>query len=258
MIKHNSSKSHQPDQLDKLDYTLFPVLPAGGNGTRLWPLSRSSYPKQFSDLIGNLSLFQQSAKRLKTSNILCIEPHLVLTNSDYRFIVGEQLHALGQKQSSIVIEPESKNTAPAILAASLIAFRKNTDAILLVAPSDHVIPDINDFNEAIVESISPAKDGSIDCFGIEPSYPETGYGYIEISDHNFTSANVSEVLRFIEKPSSEKAECMLKTEKYLWNAGIFLFSTKSMIEAFKLILPSTSELVSDSVHNAYQDLDFCV
>ena len=128
---------------------IYPVLLAGGSGTRLWPLSRKSYPKQFSNLMGERTLFQQSALRLTSSEIIDFVPPITLTNANFRFIIGEQLQGVGIDPGGILIEPEAKNTAPAILAASMFAHSKDESAVLLVAPSDHVIPDTDDFHQAI-------------------------------------------------------------------------------------------------------------
>ena len=153
---------------------------AGGSGTRLWPLSRQSYPKQFSNLIGNNSLFQQSALRLISSKEVDFSEHITLTNSDYRFIIVEQFQEVGIDPGPVIIEPESKNTAPAILAACIYAIEKDPDAILLVAPSDHIIPNVKSFHKAIAAAQLSVEKGKIVTFGIKPNRPETGYGYLEL------------------------------------------------------------------------------
>ena len=160
---------------------IYPVLLAGGSGTRLWPLSRKSYPKQFSKLIGEMTLFQSSAQRLTSSDILEFASHITLTNSDYRFIIGEQLQEVGIDPGPILIEPEAKNTAAAILAASIFTHSKDENAVLLVAPSDHVMPDTYDFHAAIKVGLSHLQNHKMVTFGIRPTHPETGYGYLELS-----------------------------------------------------------------------------
>jgi mannose-1-phosphate guanylyltransferase len=160
---------------------VYPVLLAGGSGTRLWPLSRKSYPKQFSMLIGETTLFQSSARRLTSSHILEFAPHITLTNADFRFIIGEQLQEVGIDPGPILIEPEARNTAPAILAASIFAHSRDESAILLVAPSDHVIPDTDNFHEAIKVGLAHVQNQKMVTFGIKPMHPETGYGYLELS-----------------------------------------------------------------------------
>ena len=156
-----------------------PIILAGGSGTRLWPLSRKSYPKQFSKIFGSRSLFQQSVARLTSSNSIDFAPHVTLTNSDFRFIVVEQMQELGIDPGQILIEPSSKNTGPAILAACFFAAKQSKDAILLVAPSDHVIPDTKAFSHVIKLGISQVKRGKIVTFGITPTHPDTGFGYLE-------------------------------------------------------------------------------
>ena len=160
---------------------VYPVLLAGGSGTRLWPLSRKSYPKQFSKLIGKTTLFQKSALRLTSSDIIDFASHIILTNADFRFVVGEQLQQVGIDPGPILIEPEAKNTAPSILSASVFAHSTDQEAILLVAPSDHLIPSVKDFHRAIKVGLSKVQSGKIVTFGIKPTHPEIGYGYLELS-----------------------------------------------------------------------------
>lgn len=229
---------------------------AGGSGTRLWPLSRKSYPKQFSNLMGVHTLFQQSALRLTSSTMVEFAPHITLTNSDFRFIVGEQLQAVGIDPGTILIEPEAKNTAPAILAASVFAMNNDPDAVLLVAPSDHVIPDTDAFHQAVKMGLDQVANGKLVTFGITPTHPETGYGYLELSNNIDVVSDVEKVARFIEKPDLENAERMLKSGNYLWNAGIFLFRARDMVKAFEVFDPTTVKLVTASVLEARVDLGF--
>ena len=235
---------------------LFPVLLAGGSGSRLWPLSRKTYPKQFSKLLGDRTLFQSSAQRLTSSETLTFEAPITLTNADYRFIVTEQLQEAGIDPGPILIEPEAKNTAAAILAASLFAHNINAHAILLVAPSDHVISDTKAYHDAITVGLSHVKNSKLVTFGIKPVKPETAYGYLELSEDTLDAFGTSAVNKFIEKPSLDKASKMLVAKNYLWNAGIFLFRARDMIAAFKRHAPKTHELVSQSVIGASTDLGF--
>ena len=194
--------------------TIYPILLCGGSGRRLWPISRQSYPKQFSRIIGNNSLLQQSALRFKSSKIIQFEPHLILTNLDFRFIVQEQLNDVGINPGSILVEPEFKNTAPAILAACLYLNNKNPDSILLVAPSDHLIPNLSSFYSLIKLGLNSVSDGKIVTFGISPTYPETGYGYLELTKGNNYNSEVSKVVSFIEKPNLEDASKMIEEGNY--------------------------------------------
>ena len=235
---------------------VYPIMLAGGAGTRLWPLSRKSYPKQFSKLIGKNTLFQSSALRLTSSDKVKFAKHVTLTNADFRFIVEEQLQEVGMDPGPILIEPEAKNTAAAILAASLLMHSVDENAILLVAPSDHVITDIDAFHEAIRVGLSHVQDQKMVTFGIKPTHPETGYGYLEVSQNLLDDHGSSNLKTFLEKPSLQHARRMLEAGQYLWNAGIFLFRAEDMIDAFRAFAPETLNLVSQAVDDASADLGF--
>ena len=237
-------------------YKVHPVLLAGGVGTRLWPLSRKSYPKQFSNLIGDKTLFQSSAQRLTSSETLEFAPHITLTNSDFRFIIDEQLREVGIVPGPILIEPEARNTAPAILAASIFAHSRDERAVLLVAPSDHVIPVKDDFHEAIKVGLAHVQKQKMVTFGIKPTHPETGYGYLELSIDPLDEYGTSDLKNFIEKPNLLKAKQMLEARHFLWNAGIFLFRAQDMIDAFRTYAPETLDLVAQAVEEASSDLGF--
>ena len=233
---------------------IVPIILAGGSGTRLWPLSRKSYPKQFAKLIGEVSLFQQCALRLAPSTKVAFAKHITLTSSEYRFVVGEQLQGVGIDPGPILIEPEQKNTAPAILAASLYALREDKEVILLVAPSDHVITDIDAFHEAVALGLPQVKNGNILTFGIAPTRPEIGYGYLELASASVK--NPVKLTRFIEKPNLVTAVQMLQAGNYLWNAGIFMFRAVDMVAAFKTYAPNLIASVELAIKKGQPDLGF--
>ena len=236
--------------------SIYPVLLAGGSGTRLWPLSRKFFPKQFSKLMGESTLFQSSAQRLISSRTLEFAPHITLTSSAFRFIIGEQLQEVGIDPGPIMIEPEPRNTAPAILAACIFAYSRDERAVLLVAPSDHVIPETNDFHEAIKVGLKHVENQKIVTFGINPTHSETGYGYLELSTDVLDDYGSSDLKGFVEKPNLQDAKKMVEAGHYLWNSGIFLFRAQDMIHAFKTYAPDTLELVSQAVDKAALDLGF--
>ncbi|MDF3854321.1 mannose-1-phosphate guanylyltransferase/mannose-6-phosphate isomerase [Paracoccus sp. P2] len=234
--------------------TITPVLLAGGSGTRLWPVSRKSFPKQFAPLVGEESLFQASARRLSGPRY---GAPLVMTNADFRFIVAEQLDQIGIVPSAILIEPAGRNTAPAILAAALAAAEKDPDALLLVAPSDHVVPDAEAFGRAVDLGLPAARAGRIVTFGITPTRPETGYGYMEAEGGADSGGEAPLVLkRFVEKPDAANAARMIAQGNFLWNAGIFLFAARTMIDAFKAHAPDYLAPVQAALTEARMDLGF--
>lgn len=234
---------------------IIPVLLCGGAGTRLWPLSRKSYPKQFAPLIGTESLFQASARRLSGEGYAA---PIVVTADPFRFIVTEQLAATEIAPAAVVIEPEGRDTGPAILAAALHIHANDPDAMMLVAPSDHVIPDAATFSQAVDRARPVAQMGQLVTFGITPDRPETGYGYLELAVTPDADANPSPIplKAFVEKPDAENAAAMLADGRYLWNAGIFLFRADAIITAFQTHVPDMLAAVSTAVKAAKPDLGF--
>jgi mannose-1-phosphate guanylyltransferase / mannose-6-phosphate isomerase len=234
---------------------IHPVLLCGGSGTRLWPLSRKSHPKQFVQLLGDESLFQSSARRLAGASFAAPS---VVTGSDFRFMVIEQLAAFEIAPRQILIEPSARNTAAAICAAAVALDAKDGDSLMLVLPSDHVIPDAEGFREAVEMAAPTALDGQIVTFGVRPDRAETGYGWLELT------TKVSEGIppapqtlgSFVEKPDAETAEALLASGMHLWNAGIFLFSTSTILKAFTEYAPETLDGVRNAYAAAETDLGF--
>jgi mannose-1-phosphate guanylyltransferase/mannose-6-phosphate isomerase len=236
------------------DPLLTPVLLCGGSGTRLWPVSRKNYPKQFSALTGGESLFQQSARRLSGPGFA---DALIVTGGDFRFIVTEQMAQIGHTPAAILIEPEGRNTAPAVLAAALALEAKRPGALMLVAPSDHVIPDAEGFRATVRTAIPAALSGQMVAFGIRPDRAETGYGWLELSEPLSGSAPKAQPLtRFVEKPNLAHATAMMEGGQHLWNAGIFLFTTTTILEAFAAHAPDLLPPARAAVENARSDLVF--
>ncbi|NOD85213.1 MULTISPECIES: mannose-1-phosphate guanylyltransferase/mannose-6-phosphate isomerase [unclassified Ruegeria] len=237
--------------------TVYPVILCGGSGTRLWPLSRKSYPKQFVPLVGETSLLQNCAERMLGPSQAPYAKPLVLTNEAFRFIVPEQLMAVGIDPGPILIEPEGRNTAPAVLAAALYLTARDPDGIMLVAPSDHVVPDMDAFHQAVAEgvrAISERRD--LVTFGITPTHPETGYGYLKLRHPPDTSQEAVPLDRFVEKPDRKTAEAMLSDGSYLWNSGIFLFAVRDILAAFEQHASELIPPVQKAVAEAKTDLGF--
>ncbi len=241
--------------MDVQDVT--PVILAGGSGTRLWPLSRKSYPKQFVPLLGDTTLFRSAARRLSGQGQgFSFSRPIVLTNSAFRFIVAEQLAQEEIDAQAILIEPAVRNTAPAILAAALYLIGRNPDAMMLVAPSDQVVPDVEAFCLAVGKGVATASSGDLVTFGIKPTRPETGYGYLQVVEKPDASGQPVKLARFVEKPNAERAAAMLASGDHLWNAGIFLFAAKDLIAAFETHAADVLAAVKQAVEQAEGDLGF--
>ncbi|WP_375692048.1 mannose-1-phosphate guanylyltransferase/mannose-6-phosphate isomerase [Pseudooceanicola sp. LIPI14-2-Ac024] len=231
-----------------------PVLLCGGTGTRLWPLSRKSYPKQFVPLTADETLFQASAGRFAGEGF---GPPVVVTNVDFRFIVKEQLAELGIEPAAILLEPEGRNTGPAVLAAALYLQGRDTDGIMLVAPSDHVVPNVPAFHAAVRAALPGARDGALVTFGVTPTHAETGYGYLELGEMPAPGrARPLALSRFTEKPAAAEAERMVDDGTYLWNSGMVLASARGMVNAFRTHAPDLMGPVVAGLDRVKADLGF--
>ena len=230
---------------------ILPVILCGGSGTRLWPLSRKSYPKQFTDIIGNHSLFQYSAQRFSGNGF---SAPLIVTGDAFRFIVTEQLAGIEIAPGGVLIEPEGRNTAAAAVAAALFAAKSDPDALILLAPSDHAVKDAAQFHKAVSMGSVAAREGRIVTFGIRPDRAEIGYGWLEAGPQ--THEGVHALTRFIEKPDAAKAAALLADDRNLWNAGIFLAQAKVLIAAFQTHAPEIHDTVAAALAGARADLSF--
>lgn len=234
--------------------SIIPVILAGGVGTRLWPLSRESYPKQFCTLIDEKTLFQHTAKRFQNSTELKFKNPIVVTNSEFRFIVSEQLRDVGIDASAILIEPEGKNTAPAVLIACFQALSECEDPIVLICPSDHHIDDVDKLYQCILHGMYALKQNNFVLFSIKPEYPEAGYGYMKLDVSS--EDEIFDVVRFVEKPNVDNALKMISDGDYFWNSGIFLMRAKDLVSTMSAQCPELSGNVRQAYNLAEQDLGF--
>ena len=252
---------------------LVPVLLSGGSGTRLWPLSRETHPKQFQPLVGEQSLLQLTWQRLE--GLAGLAAPIVVANEDHRFMVAEQLRRVGAAPSAIVLEPVGRNTAPAIAVAALQARADGGDPLLLVLPSDHVIADPAGFRAAVLAACPAAEEGRLVTFGIVPTGPETGYGYIKAAPTGDralvggasapkgigtevppTEAAVAAVEAFVEKPDRATAEGYLKDGGYYWNSGMFLFRASAYLSELETHAPAMVAAAKTALEKAKRDVDF--
>lgn len=230
---------------------LLPVIMAGGSGTRLWPLSRTLYPKQFLSLNTRLTMLQETLRRLENVEH---SPALVICNESHRFIVAEQLRKEGIKHSGILLEPAGRNTAPAVALAALQAVSSGEDPILLVLAADHEIQDENSFRQAVSDAEKFAEAGKLVTFGIVPTAPETGYGYIKTGEK--LDGEGYKVAAFVEKPELELASLYLDDGGYLWNSGMFMFKASSFINELCQYRPDILQACERSLTLSNKDLDF--
>jgi mannose-1-phosphate guanylyltransferase/mannose-6-phosphate isomerase len=230
---------------------IIPVILAGGSGTRLWPASRKAYPKQFTHMIDQGTLFQQAVSRFIHPDFT---PPTVLTNSEFRFIAAEQLADTPSERAEILLEPQARNTAPSILAAALL-HEGTPDAVLLVTPSDHHIENETAFGDALRAGAKAAQDDKIVTFGIKPTRPETGYGYLELSEKPEYGV-VQPLKTFVEKPNLADATAYMDGGKHMWNAGIFMFKVATIIETFEVLAPQMVMYCRAAIAAGTQDLDF--
>ena len=243
--------------MDTNTTALIPVILCGGTGTRLWPLSRASYPKQYWPLggDGDATLLQQTHQRLKGLNGLAAP--MLICNEDHRFIVAEQMRQIGVEPNAIMLEPIGRNTAPAITVAALQATALGEDPLMLVLAADHLIRDAAHFRDAIDAGRQPAEEGRLVTFGIVPTAPETGYGYIEASQP-FTSGQLLDVpiTRFVEKPDRSSAEQFLSTGRFTWNSGMFLFKASAMLAELERLVPEGVSCCRAALEQDTTDLEF--
>jgi mannose-1-phosphate guanylyltransferase/mannose-6-phosphate isomerase len=232
--------------------TVVPVILCGGSGTRLWPMSRRLLPKQFLPLAGDKTLFQDTA--LRTRALAGCGAPLVVTNAEQRFLAADQLAEIGIAPRALLLEPAGRNTAPAVAAAALHVMREDPTALLLVQPSDHVIGDVAAFHAAVAEAVAIAGDGYLVTFGVPPTEPSSGYGYIEAGER--IAGNAFRILRFVEKPSLEKARSFLAQGGFYWNSGMFVFQARRYVEELGRLQPEILEAVRKALDQATADLAF--
>ena len=229
---------------------MIPVILSGGSGSRMWPYSRSMYPKQFLPLVNDESMLQNTVQRL--SGFEALDSPIVICNESHRFMVAEQLREIDIAPEAILLEPVGRNTAPAIALAALHAIREGEDAELLVLPSDHVIEKVSVFHDAIEVALKQAKAGRLVTFGIQPEYAEVGYGYIKSIGNGLSR----QVVEFLEKPDLELAEQYVASGQHYWNSGMFLFKASAFIEALIQYRSDIYSQVKKAYEGAVVDLDF--
>lgn len=232
---------------------MIPVILSGGSGSRLWPLSRQAYPKQFLPLLSKNSMFQQTLARLPETDV---EAPVIVANDEHRFLVREQLNAIGQTPQCVLLEPFGRNTAPAVAMAAIQIARKDPAGIMLVLPADHAIVQAEPFHQAIARGMEVAREGGLVLFGTTPDRPETGYGYISAAATGDDPSAPRPVQKFIEKPDQTTAQQLLDEGGYFWNSGMFLFRADAYLRELKTHSRDIYDTVLLAARNLEEDLGF--
>lgn len=235
---------------------LIPIILSGGAGTRLWPLSRENHPKQFLPLVSERTMIQETLLRLKG---LKLGTPIVSCGEKHRFMVAQQVGEVADVKPTILLEPLAKNTAPAVAAACCAAIKQYKDAVVVVLPSDHVVADVCAFEKAIKVAVDFAMKDNLVTFGIVPTFPATGYGYIKCGKQNLAKSEKDEVYeleKFVEKPCLEKAEEYIDSGDYSWNSGMFVFKASTFLDELEKYNPQMASLSIEAFEKAERDADF--
>jgi mannose-1-phosphate guanylyltransferase / mannose-6-phosphate isomerase len=234
--------------------TIYPVILSGGSGTRLWPLSREHYPKQLLALAGDRTMLQQTSIRL--DGMPGVAAPVLVCNEEHRFLVAEQLREIGKTPEAIILEPAGRNTAPALTLAALYLAKQDPDALMLVMPADHVIQDIGAFRQAAEQVLAAAREGYLATFGIVPTKPETGYGYIRQGDPLLGNSGAFRVAAFVEKPNATNAAAYLAAGDFFWNSGMFALRVGVWLEELAHARPEILSACKQAFSRGRQDSDF--
>lgn len=249
----NTAASPHGERTSETVAQIVPVILSGGSGTRLWPVSRESFPKQFWPLLSDRSLIEETARRAAGPGFAA---PIVVCNQEHRFLVAEQLRQAGIRHAQIVLEPVGRNSAPAVAAAALLAAEENPGSVLWIMAADAAIADTAALHRLVALADAAARRGRIVTFGMRPTAPETGYGYIEVGAAMPDQPGVHELVRFVEKPDAETAAQLAASGRYLWNSGMFVFTAATILAELQRHAPDVLAAVRTAVAGRTRDLDF--